>query len=396
MHDGTSVSHALTLASSLVSSLAARADDHDRDASFPQEDVSELREAGLLGLMVPAELGGMGAGFEDYTQIAIDLAKGNAATALLFNMHAAVTGALATAEENAGTAMMTDFRGVRDEILRGAAAGRMYGVAISERKAGSRLSELRATYDPENGGFRVRAQKVACSGAGHLDGYLVAAVPACADEPGAVVSYLFVPAGPGVQADGGWDPLGMRATASRGLCIDTVVPRRNLLGGVEGLALLLAYEMPQWLVASYAAVYVGVGEAIVEEGARYLADRLAAGSAVSAAMRSGLGRADACVAAARVAVEHAARLVDSAAGATETNRWIYRAKLLAGDAAAVAASQVAQSCGLHALRRGAPLERLYRDAAFGAVMPPRSDVCEDVLGAFAIGMDVVTLDGRPW
>ena len=45
--------------------------------------------------MVPTALGGLGASFADYAEVAYELARGNGATALVFNMHASVTGALA-------------------------------------------------------------------------------------------------------------------------------------------------------------------------------------------------------------------------------------------------------------------------------------------------------------
>jgi alkylation response protein AidB-like acyl-CoA dehydrogenase len=39
------------------------------------------------------------------------------------------------------------------------------------------------------------------------------------------------------------------------------------------MALLLAQVMPQWLVASYAAVYVGVAQAALDAGADYVTGR---------------------------------------------------------------------------------------------------------------------------
>src|SRR3990170_1832033 len=53
----------------------------------------------------------------------------------------------------------------------------------------------------------------------------------------------------------------MRATGSNDLHIDVTVPTTALLGGVEGLALVVAQLAPHWMVASYAAVYVGVARA---------------------------------------------------------------------------------------------------------------------------------------
>ena len=292
-------------------------------------------------------------------------------------------------------------------MLTAAARGALYGVAITEREAGSRLSALRTTYAPEDGGFRLRGHKTTCTGAGHLDGYLVAARAAddlaAADEAGEDggdaaqpprISYFLVPVGQGLDVDDTWDPLGMRATASNDLALDAWVPADRLVGGVEGLALLLAYALPQWLVASYAAVYVGVAAATLAEAVAYVGARRVAGRAGGLSdvgfVRARLGRADAQVAAARLALEDAGRRVDAAQGEPDTNRAVYRAKLLAGDAAMAVATSLTEACGLGVLRRGQTLERLFRDARSGAVMPPSSDVCADVLGTAALGLDPVT------
>ena len=64
--------------------------DLDRDAEFPFEDYQDLRSSGLLALCVPEEYGGHGAGFETYCLVSEQLAQGNSATALTFNMHCLV------------------------------------------------------------------------------------------------------------------------------------------------------------------------------------------------------------------------------------------------------------------------------------------------------------------
>jgi alkylation response protein AidB-like acyl-CoA dehydrogenase len=395
------VTDALRKAEELAERMARRAAEYDEDATFPELDVQELREQGLPGLMVPSHLGGMGAGFEDYVRVAAALAAGNASTALIFNMHASVTGGLASIQDDMAKSLgATDgFFEERDRILRAAAAGTMYGVAITEPQIGSRLSALRSTYEPEAGGYRIRGTKSFCSGAGHLDAYLVAARRAGSTDDQPLISYFLVPAGEGLRVDHSWNPLGMRATASNGLELDAWVSQDALLGGVEGLVLPLAYGMPQWLVASYAAVYVGLAEAAVREAVSYLRDRLVVGErgglARLAAVRQRVGRAEAEVQAARLALEQAARSVDRQPGDPETNRWLYRAKLLAGDVAMRVAASLAEGCGLGALRRGSPLERILRDARSGAIMPPSSDVSGDYLGAIALG--VQEAEGvRPW
>ncbi|MBQ0903548.1 acyl-CoA dehydrogenase family protein [Micromonospora sp. U21] len=376
--------HALEAARRLAPRFAARAAEHDRDGSFPVEDFRDLREAGLFGLMVPRSLGGLGASFAEYAAVATELARGNGATALVFNMHASVTGALGAVTEELAEALgvPAEALAARDRLLTAAAQGSWYAVAMSERGAGARLSQLSTVYEATDAGWHLKGSKTFCSGAGHADGYLVAA-RSTADQ--SVVSQFLVPAGPeGLTVEPTWDALGMRATSSHDLHLDVTVPADRLLGGVEGLALVVAQLMPHWLVASYAAVYVGVARAAIDAAAEHLNARNLAGLP---AVRARLGRADAATAAAQLVVAEAARRVDEAPGDAETNRWVWRAKLLAGTTAADVAASMLEAAGTSATRRGHPLERLYRDARCGSLHPATSDVCADWLGISALGGD---------
>jgi alkylation response protein AidB-like acyl-CoA dehydrogenase len=148
--------------------------------------------------------------------------------------------------------------------------------------------------------------------------------------------------------------------------------------------LLVAQLMPHWMVASYAAVYVGVAQAAVDAAVDHLNERKLTHLP---AARARVGRADAAVAAARLVVEEAGRRVDEAPGEPGTNRWVWRAKLLAGTTAADVAASMLEAAGTSATRRGHALERLYRDARCGSLQPATSDVCADWLGVAALGGD---------
>jgi alkylation response protein AidB-like acyl-CoA dehydrogenase len=166
--------------------------------------------------------------------------------------------------------------------------------------------------------------------------------------------------------------------------LDVQAPPDSLLGGIEGLALLLAQAMPQWLVASYAAVYVGVAQSAIDACAAHVGQR---GLSHLPAVRARLGRADAQVAAARALVREAARRIDDAPGTPDTNRSVWRAKLIAGETAMNVAASLLEAAGASASRRGHPLERIFRDARCGSLQPATSDVCADWLGMSALGLD---------
>lgn len=371
---------AVAAARALSPALAARAAEHDAAGRFPAADFADLRAAGLLGLMVPPRLGGPGAGFADYAEVAMALGAGAGATALVFNMHASVTGALAQTPDDVARALGVpeSYFAMRDEALRRAAAGAHFAVAMSERGAGSRLSRLTTAYEPVDGGFRITGSKTFVSGAGHADLYLVAA------RRQDKVSHFLVPAGPGVTVEHTWDSMGMRATGSDDLHLDVEVGADALLGGLEGLTLLLAQVMPQWLVASYAAVYVGVARSAVDAAVDHLQRR---NLTHLPAVRARVGRAETRVEAARLTVLEAARRVDAAPGDPDTNRWVWRAKLLAGETAMEVGASMLEAAGTSATRRGSPLERIFRDARCGSLQPATSDVCADWLGAAALGLD---------
>jgi alkylation response protein AidB-like acyl-CoA dehydrogenase len=245
-------------------------------------------------------------------------------------------------------------------------------------------------YGPEDGGYRIKGAKTFCSGAGHADAYLVAA--RSADDPQTVSQFLVPADTPGITVEPTWDSLGMRATSSHDLHFDVHVAPQTLLGAVEGLALWFAQLMPHWLVASYAAVYVGVAQASIDAAVAHLQAR---GLTHLPSVRARIGRADAAVAAARLVVAQAGRRVDEHPGDVETNRWVWRAKLLAGTTAADVAASMLEAAGTSATRRGNPLERLYRDARCGSLQPATSDVCADWLGIAALGGDPDTDGSAP-
>jgi len=342
-----------------------------------------LRSSALLGLMVPERLGGSGASFLDYSEIAMALAEGSGAVALVFNMHASVTGALAQTPDELVQALGASpaYFEMRDRVLTAARQGAFYAVAMSERGAGARLSALSTRYRIEGSGFRIIGSKSFVSGAALADAFLVAAK---SEGDTGEVSYFLVPAGEGVVVEETWDSLGMRATGSHDLHLDVAVGSDALVGGLEGIGVALADLMPQWLVASYAAVYVGVAKAAVDAAVDHVRAR---SLEHLPAIRSRIGRADAAVAAARLSVLEAARRVDKSPGTADTNRWVWRAKLLAGETAMEVAASMLEAAGSSASRRGHPLERIYRDARCGSLQPATSDVCADWLGLATLGMD---------
>lgn len=195
----------------LLERLRDRAPLHDRDNTFPHDDLADLREAGYLSILVPAALGGAGLGLAEASVLQQRLAGAAPATALAVNMHLVWT----------GVAKVLSDRG--DDSLRfvqeGAASGEVFAFGISE--AGNDLVLFGSGTDAAptaDGGYRFTGTKIFTSlapvwtqlGLHGLD-------TTSADAPKVV--YAFIPRS---EEDGGrvvtrddWDTLGMRGTQSR-------------------------------------------------------------------------------------------------------------------------------------------------------------------------------------
>ena len=108
----------------LLERIRERAPIHDRENTFPEQDLAELRDAGYLSILVPADRGGAGLGLAEAAILQQRLATAAPATALAINMHLVWT----------GVAKVFSDRGVPglEFVQDGAVAGEVFAFGISE------------------------------------------------------------------------------------------------------------------------------------------------------------------------------------------------------------------------------------------------------------------------
>ncbi|MDP3223379.1 MAG: acyl-CoA dehydrogenase family protein, partial [Rubrivivax sp.] len=182
--------------------FAPRAAKHDRDATFPFDNYRDLREAGLLKICVPKNLGGLGADFATYVMVAAEIGRHCGATALSWNMHVSScmwSGFIADALDM--TAEQRADHEVNRRIHHGhiVERGLVYSQPFSEggaAAAGKAPFGTLARPETLNGeaGYVVSGKKIFASLAGAADYY---GVLCTLDKPGATQRdslYLAVPA----------------------------------------------------------------------------------------------------------------------------------------------------------------------------------------------------------
>src|SRR5262245_8955227 len=145
--------------------FAPRAGHYDATAEFPIDNYRDLHRAGLLGLTVPVEYGGLGADAPTYTRCLREMAKGCSATALTFNMHATVMTIVTTIASPEQKARV--FREVVDNGKVVASLGSEPGSSFRDRYV------VQTRFEPTAGGYRVKGVKHFCSIGANADLYAV-------------------------------------------------------------------------------------------------------------------------------------------------------------------------------------------------------------------------------
>ena len=77
----------LAIAAEHAEDFKARVAQHDRENSFPHENVAAMKASGYTNMTAPAELGGGGADILDEVLAQERLARGDLPTAISINMH---------------------------------------------------------------------------------------------------------------------------------------------------------------------------------------------------------------------------------------------------------------------------------------------------------------------
>lgn len=382
----------LARAAALGPGLAARAERHDREASFPHENFADLARAGLLGLCVPQDRGGLGAGLADYLLVGAELGRWCGSTALSFNMHACAglwIGPVADALPMSAAERADHARIRALHWRRMAQEGKVYAQPFSEGGAAAAGAAPWGTVAQRvPGGYRVSGRKIFASLAGAADYY---GVLCTLEHPGQVAGgsqrdalYLAVPAdAPGLRLSGDWDPLGMRGTVSRDICFDQVFVPEDARLLPEGLFHEAAVRFPH-MQATLAATYLGVAQAAYDFTVQYLRAELPGMPAVRRRMYPTKQLA---VAEMRIRLEAMRALFLQCAREAgidpdgDARQRLYAMHYSVMEGSNELCRLALRTCGGQALARALPLERLYRDSRCGSLMLPlTAELCLDHLG----------------
>ena len=372
----------------VLDAVAARAAEHDREASFPHEAFDALYHVGALALTAPAAMGGGGAGLGPSCRVVEAVGTADPSVALVLSQHLLFHAVLSRPDNPwpvdvrrrvqrstiDGVALINSLR-VEPELGTPARGG--LPATVAERLPGDR-------------GWRLTGRKTYSTGIPRLRWL---AVWARTDDPEPLVGTFLVDADVArYRIEQTWDHLGMRATRSDDVVFEgTEIPREHAVAvGPAGVPAAEARD--PWFLAwnnlVISSIYNGVARSARDWLVGYLNDRtptnLGAPLASLPRFQTAVGEIEALLYANERLIHGTAREVDDGpdrSGAATGSSLVKRTTT----ANAIRAVEIGISLiGNPGLSRHHPIERHYRDVLCSRIHTPQDDTIALVAGKTAL------------
>jgi len=325
----------------------------DEREEFPWEIMKVLADAGLFGVYIPEEYGGLGGGIFELCLVVEELSRVCSGVAVSY------------AASGLGTLTLLQYGSEeqkRKYIPDIAAGKRLAGFALTEETAGSDAGGIKTTAQRTSDGYILNGAKRFITNGGEAEIYTVIALTAKEKGPRGASAFLVEKGTPGFSFGRKEKKLGIRASATRELFFeDCLVPAENIIGR-EGMGFIMTMKLLDCSRPGLGAQAVGLAQGALEAALDYAKSRVQFGHPIIAqqAVQHMLADMAIQVEAARALVYAAARTIDS--GAKDFTKESAMAKVFASDVAMRVTTDAMQIFGGVGYMRDYPIEKMFRDA----------------------------------
>ena len=345
--------------------LAPRAAAYDESGDFPWDNIRGLASLGLLGLTIDEEYGGSGGSARQLVLAMEEIARGCAATSVIFVAHLSLCAQFIN---------MFGTEGQKRRFVPPLASGEKLGAfALTEPGSGSDAAALRTTATRSDGGYILNGSKLFITNASEADTFVVMASHDLEQGARGIDALVVERDTEGLTINPQHGKMGMRASSTSEMVFqDCPVPGENRLGD-EGHGFRQAMQMLTASRIAIAAQCVGIARAAFEASVQYAKQREAFGQPLAdfqaiqwmiADMATGID-------AARLLVHHAATLLDKGLPfVVEASK----AKLFASRVAVDSADKGVQIHGGAGYFAPTPVERYFRDAKVTEIYEGSSEI----------------------
>lgn len=325
--------------------------ERDRTAAWPHAELQTLAEGGFLGMLIPEQYGGVGAGILEFCVAQQEFAAVDAGLATIVHVHNI-------------TAMCIAAHGTeaqKRDLLPAMAGGKAIGATlITEPQAGSDTAALRATAQRDGDVFVLNGTKQFISNGSEAGVAVVLAQTDKAMGKKGWSAFVVDPGQPGYEVSRIETKLGQHTAHTAQIVLDHYrAPASSLLGEEgSGYGTILGSLSDGRIGIAFIAA--GAARGALEAALRYAREREVAGRPIIELQGVAFDLADMATQV-EVAFQyclHAARLCEAG---LECGKEASIAKLFASEIAEQVCSQALQIFGGYGYLTDFPVERYYRD-----------------------------------
>ncbi|MEW6335925.1 MAG: acyl-CoA dehydrogenase family protein [Acidobacteriota bacterium] len=344
----------------------------DRTGEYPWSVIKALQEYNLMGIWVPKEYGGQGAGVLDMCVVVEELSRacGGVGVAYAVNALGSFPIILGGTEEQK--------RAYLPDITTGT---RLIAFGLSEKWSGSDAGSLIARAVKDGDSYVINGEKKWNTNGGAASIYTVYASTNPERGTRGASAFIVEKGTPGFEIGKREDTMGIRCVPVHELHFrDCRVPASALMGGKEGTGFANAMMTLDRARPGVASQAVGLAQGAFEWAVRYTSERQQFGQSVMSFQSTQFALADMAIQieAARQMVHTAARAID--AGVPNPSKLAAMCKVFATDTAMRVTTDAVQMFGGYGYCRDYPIEKYMRDAKITQIYEGTNQIQRVVIG----------------
>jgi butyryl-CoA dehydrogenase len=345
--------------------LAPFAAQWDREHTFPAEAVTELGALGFLGMLVPDEWGGGGAGYLAYALAVEEIAAGDGSVSTIMCVQNTLI---------ALPLLRFATEAQKKHLLGPVARGETLGCfCLTEPQAGSDAGNLKTRARRDGNGWVLSGTKQFITSGAQADLAVVFAVSEPKAGKDGISAFLVPTDSPGYSVARIEEKLGQNASDTAQVVFDDARLEADALLGDENGGYRIALSTLEGGRIGIAAQAVGMARAAYEAALAYAQEREAFGKPIIRHQAVAFRLADMAtgIEAARQLVHHAAALADAG---QPCRKEAAMAKLFASETAEKVCSDAIQVHGGYGYLKDFPVERIWRDVRVCSIYEGTSDI----------------------
>jgi hypothetical protein len=363
--------------------IAPRAAEIDEKEEYPHDIFQVFREAGLLGLSIPQEYGGAGAGILALCLAVEEAAKYCCSSGLILLLTGLSTQSI----------LIGGTEEQKHEFPSRVASGEYKGAfGLTEPNAGSDAAAIQSRARRDGDDYIINGEKCFISGGSVADFVVMFAKTDPAAGTRSICGFIVPKTSPGFSVTRTDRKMGVRAVPTATLAFDDCrVPARNLLGGKENGMFRTVMMSLNTIRPVVGARGVGLAEGALTYALEFARQRQAFGGPIANLQAIQFMFADMAIQieAARLLVYQAGWLVDQGRYDRQDAHFLSIGKAFATEMAVRVSSDALQVLGAQGYMRDHPLERHYRDARQLMIVEGTSQIQRLVISRALLQRDLV-------